>query len=297
MVPVEDASASDNRVRIEAEVSGGRYVRHAGDDVRASELVLADGTAVGPAEVGVLAALGRPSARCTRRPRVALLTTGDELLGPSEPNRPGGVRNSNAFSVAALVERAGAELATADAVPDDPAALAAALERALEQDLTVVCGGVSVGDHDYVRPTLAEAGAEQVFWGLALRPGMPTWFGVRADGSRNAPVFGLPGNPVSAMVTFTLLARPAIGAMLDVTPTDPWRATAILDESYEKRPGRAHAVRCRLELRDDGWHVRPTKDQRSHVLTWMLGADALAIVPRASGSIDAGDRVDIELLE
>jgi molybdopterin molybdotransferase len=228
-----------------------------------------------------------------------VLTTGDELLAPSEPFRSGDVRNSNAFSVPALVERAGAEVATVEVAPDDPVALRAALERALQQDLAVVCGGVSVGEHDHVRAALAELGAEQVFWGVALRPGRPTWFGVREGGSHDARtlVFGLPGNPVSAMVTFMLLARPAIRALLDATPEDPWRTTATLDETYEKHPGRAHAVRCRLELRDDGWHARPTKDQGSHVLTSMLGADALAIVPTASGSVAAGERVDIELLE
>jgi molybdopterin molybdotransferase len=242
--------------------------------------------------------VGRESVRCSRRPRVAVLTTGDELLAPSEPLRPGGVRNSNAYSVSALVARAGAELATVDTAPDDPAAIRAGVERGLSADVTVVCGGVSVGEHDAVRPAFAALGAEEVFWGVALRPGRPTWFGVHAGGPGDggALVFGLPGNPVSAVVTFILLARPAIRALLGAPPADPLRATAVLDETYEKPPGRAHAVRCRLELRDDGWHARPTGDQGSHVLTSMLGADALAIVPTASGSVAAGERVTIELL-
>ncbi len=298
VVRVEDTSPGDNRVDVAVEVEVGANVRRAGDDVRAGDQVLVAGTALGPAEVGVLAALGRASIRCSDRPRVAVLTTGDELLAPAEALRPGGVRNSNAFSVPALVERSGAKVATVEVARDDPAALRAALERAFEADLIVVCGGVSVGEHDHVRPALAELGAEQVFWGVALRPGKPTWFGVRKGGSGDGTlIFGLPGNPVSAMVTFILLARPAIRALLDAPPQDPWRTTATLDEAYEKRPGRAHAVRCRLELREDGWHARPTKDQRSHVLTSMLGADALAIVPTASGSVAAGERVEIELLE
>ena len=298
VVRVEDTSPGDNRVDVAVEVGAGANVRRAGDDVRAGDRVLAAGTELGPAEVGILAALGHPSIRCSDRPRVAVLTTGDELLAPSEPLRPGGVRNSNAFSVPAIVERSGAVLAWVEVAPDDPAALRAALQRALESDLTVVCGGVSVGEHDLVRAALAELGAEQVFWGVALRPGKPTWFGVRQGGSAHGTlVFGLPGNPVSAMITFLLLARPAIRALLDAPPQDAWRTTATLDEAYEKHPGRAHAVRCRLELREDGWHVRPTKDQRSHVLTSMLGADVLAIVPTASGSVAAGERVWIELLE
>jgi molybdopterin molybdotransferase len=284
---------------VAVEVDPGRDVRRAGDDLRAGERVLFTGSTLGPAELGVLASVGRESIRCSRRPRVAVLTTGDELLAPSEPLRPGGVRNTNAYSVSALVARAGAELASVDTAADDPAAVRAGVQRALGADVAVVCGGVSVGEHDAVRPAFAALGAEEVFWGVALRPGRPTWFGVHAGGPGDggALVFGLPGNPVSAVVTFILLARPAIRALLGAPPADPLRATAVLDDAYEKLPGRAHAVRCRLELRDDGWHARSTGDQGSHVLTSMLGADALAIVPTERGSVPAGERVAIELLE
>ncbi|HYX78293.1 MAG TPA: gephyrin-like molybdotransferase Glp [Solirubrobacterales bacterium] len=296
VVRVEDTAARDGRVEVAAEVEPGRDVRRAGDDVRAGEPVLAAGSILGPAEVGVLASIGHPTVRCARRPRVAVVTTGDELLDPSEPLRPGGVRNANAYSVPALAERAGAEVVAVEVAPDDRAATAAVLERALAADVAVVCGGVSVGEHDHVRAALAELGVEQVFWGVALRPGKPTWFGIHAGGPEGgALVFGLPGNPVSAMVTFILLARPAIAALLGA-PLEAKRTTAILDQPYDKRPGRAHAVRCTLELRDDGWHASPTGEQGSHVLTSMLGAEALAILPTGSGPASAGDRVDIELL-
>ncbi|OLE37448.1 MAG: hypothetical protein AUG48_04380 [Actinobacteria bacterium 13_1_20CM_3_68_9] len=299
VVRVEDTAPADGGVDVAVEVDPGRDVRRAGDDLRAGERVLFTGSTLGPAELGVLASVGRESIRCSRRPRVAVLTTGDELLAPSEPLRPGGVRNTNAYSVSALVARAGAELASVDTAADDPAAVRAGVQRALGADVAVVCGGVSVGEHDAVRPAFAALGAEEVFWGVALRPGRPTWFGVHAGGPGDggALVFGLPGNPVSAVVTFILLARPAIRALLGAPPADPLRATAVLDDAYEKLPGRAHAVRCRLELRDDGWHARPTGDQGSHVLTSLLGADALAIVPTESGSVPAGERVAIEVLE
>jgi molybdopterin molybdotransferase len=299
VVRVEDTAPADGGVDVAVEVDPGRDVRRAGDDLRAGERVLFTGSTLGPAELGVLASVGRESIRCSRRPRVAVLTTGDELLAPSEPLRPGGVRNTNAYSVSALVARAGAELASVDTAADDPAAVRAGVQRALGADVAVVCGGVSVGEHDAVRPAFAALGAEEVFWGVALRPGRPTWFGVHAGGPGDggALIFGLPGNPVSAVVTFILLARPAIRALLGAPPADPLRATAVLDDAYEKLPGRAHAVRCRLELRDDGWHARPTGDQGSHVLTSMLGADALAIVPTESGSVPAGERVAIEVLE
>jgi molybdopterin molybdotransferase len=184
----------------------------------------------------------------------------------------------------------------AEIVPDDRRATVDALGRALRADVAVVTGGVSVGPHDHVKPALAELGVEEVFWGVALRPGKPTWFGVhRRSDDQPALVFGLPGNPVSAMVTFHLFARPALVAM---TGGDPAlrRAHAVMDADYAKQPGRAHAVRCRLDHRDDGWHVRPTGPQGSHVLTSMLDAQALALVEVERGDVTAGERVEIEIL-
>jgi molybdopterin molybdotransferase len=272
-------------------VEPGRDIRRAGEDIEPGAAVIAAGTEIGAAELGVLASVGKASVACARRPRVHVLTTGDELQPPGEPLRPGAIRNSNAHSVPPLAELAGAELAAVEMVADDPEATREALEQALEADVAVVCGGVSVGEHDHVRPALAELGAEEVFWGVALRPGKPTWFGTRGE----SLVFGLPGNPVSAMVTFQLFVRPAIRAMLGASDLVQ-EATAILDEDYPKQPGRAHLVRCRLELRDDGWHARPTGAQGSHVLTSMLGADALAVIPTAAETVRSGERVAIEML-
>jgi molybdopterin molybdotransferase len=176
--------------------------------------------------------------------------------------------------------------------PDAPAPTRAAIERAVDADVVVVSGGVSVGRHDHVRRAFAELGVEELFWGIAVRPGRPTAFGTHPGG---ALVFGLPGNPVSAIVTFLLLARPAIDALLGVD-AQRFSATAILADEYPKKPGRAHAVRCRLELRDDGWHARPTGEQGSHILTSMLDADCLALIPTESGTVNAGERVRIEML-
>jgi molybdopterin molybdotransferase len=292
VVPVEDARARDERLEVLSAPELGRHVRRAGEDVEAGARVLSRGTVLGPAELGVLASLGRAEVECARRPTVAVLTTGDELQEPREPYRPGVVRNSNAYSIPALVERAGGQLVARETVSDDVRSTREAIAAAFAYDVLIVCGGVSVGEHDHVRPVLASLGAEQVFWGIALRPGRPTWFGLAPGG---ALLFGLPGNPVSAMVTFLLLARPALRAMLGATPFRD-RAKAVLDEDYRKQPGRAHAVRCRLELRDDAWHARPTGDQGSHILTSMLGADALAMIPTSSAGVPAGTLVDIELL-
>jgi len=280
-------------VEIGVEVAGGANIRGAGEDVVAGERLLGAGSPLGPAELGVIASAGAPEVECVRRPRVRVLVSGDELIGPEERMRPGAVRDSNAYTVPALVEQAGAELLGVEHVGDDPVATRKALARALESDLALICGGVSVGQHDHVRPALAELGVEQVFWGVALRPGKPTHFGVRPNGGL---AFGLPGNPVSAMVTFLLFVRPALLAMQGRDPSRR-RLTALFGVGYEaKKPGRADAIRCRLEGGSRGWVAWPTKEQGSHVLTSMLGADALAILPTASAGARAGDRVEIELL-
>ena len=292
VVRVEDTSSRDGRVEIEAEVVPGNNLRRAGDDIEAGAVVLGEGTRLGAAELGVLASVGLAEVPCSRRPRLAVLTTGDELLEPNEPARPGGVRNSNAYTIPALALSAGAEVVGIETVRDEPESTRAAIEGMLGGEIAVICGGVSVGEHDHVKGALASLEVEEVFWRVALKPGKPTWFGISPSGTL---VFGLPGNPVSAMVTFLLFVRPAITAMTGA-PDAAHRLRAILDEELPKPPGRAHAVRCRLELRDDGWHARPTGDQDSHILTSMLGADALAIVPAEADPPAVGETVELELL-
>jgi molybdopterin molybdotransferase len=297
VVRVEDAQRAGAEIELRAPAERGQYVRFVGEDINAGDVVLRAGTAVGPFELGVLAAVGRDPVPCVRRPSVRVLTTGDELVEPCEPLRPGEVRNANAYTVPALARLAGAEVLGVDTVGDAPAATARALDQTLGCDVAIICGGVSVGTHDHVRPGLHAAGVERLFWGVALRPGKPTWFGFRAAGPGEAGtlVFGLPGNPVSAIVTFLLFVRPAVRMLCGADP-EPDRLTATLDRDYRKAPGRAHAVRCDLELRDDGWHARPTGPQGSHVLTSMLGAAGLGIIPTASEGIGAGEPIEVELL-
>jgi molybdopterin molybdotransferase len=289
---LEDTELRDGSIVVTAPVEPGRDVRHAGEDVRDGEQILERGTVLGPSELGVIASVGLAEARCAVRPRVAVLTTGDELVAAGTELGPGQIRDTNAHSIPALVRTAGAAVADVAHTGDDVDATREAIRRTLGADVAVVCGGVSVGEHDHVRPVFAALGVEEVFWGLALRPGRPTWFGAAPDGTL---AFGLPGNPVSAIVTFVLLVRPALLALAGASPARH-RASAVLDEPYEKSPGRAHFVRVRLEAREDGWHARPTKEQGSHVLTSMLGADAFAILPAEHGSVAAGQRVEIELL-
>jgi molybdopterin molybdotransferase len=291
VVPVELAEASNGSVLLPASEPGAN-VRMAGEDVREGQAVLAPGTALGPAEVAVAASLGRAELSCARRPRVALIVTGDELAEPGAALAPGQIYSSNGWALAGLVARAGAELVLRETVGDSAEQTRDALGRALDAaDLVCVSGGVSVGEHDHVRGALAELGAEQRFWGVALKPGKPTWFGAR----KGVLAFGLPGNPVSAMVTFQLFARPALLALQGAPPTAP-RAEATLAAPVAAIAAREQAVRVRLEPGPEGWLATPTGEQGSHQLTSMLGAGALALIPRGEGELAVGERVTVELL-
>jgi molybdopterin molybdotransferase len=300
VLPVEDASEEEGQVLPARPVREGERIRRAGEDVKAGEALIPAGTQLRAAEVAVLAAAGVAEVECAQRPRVAILGSGDELIPPGEPLAGGQIHDSNTPALTALVHEAGAEPAEVAHLPDDPAAtrqaLSAALSPVRDLDVLIVAGGVSVGRHDHVKGALAELGVEERFWGVALRPGGPTWFGVlRRDGGPTL-VFGLPGNPVSAMVTFHLFVRPALRAM---TGLDPYagRTRATLAATYRKDPGKAHYLRCRLELTEAGWRAHLTRErQGSHVLTTMLGADALAVIPAAAEEVAAGEQIEVELL-
>jgi molybdopterin molybdotransferase len=291
-VPVEDTERNGERVLVRAAVAPGENVRRAGDDVAPGQTVLQAGTELGPAELGSLATIGLDPAPVHRRPRVAVVTSGDELAAAGRPLGPGEIRDANARTVPALARLAGAEVASVGWTADDRASTRRALEPALDADLAIVCGGVSVGEHDHVKEALADLGVEQVLWRVALKPGGPTWFGSRGD----TLVFGLPGNPVSVFATFLLLVRPALIALAGGDPGGR-RTTARLGADYAKPTDRAHAVRCRLQLDERGWVAWPLPRQGSHVLTSMLAADCLALIPTASSGVAAGESVEVELLD
>jgi molybdopterin molybdotransferase len=291
VVPVERTEPADGAVRVPDRASGDN-VRRAGEDVREGDVVLRAGAPLGPAEIGVLASLGRPTVSCAAQPRVVLLVTGDELTEPGEALPPGGIFSSNGYALAGLVAGAGARLLRRETVRDTADETRAAIKRALgDADVVCVSGGVSVGPHDHVKGALRELGVEERFWGVRLKPGKPTWFGVRNE----KLAFGLPGNPVSAMVTFQLFARPALRAMQGAAPNAE-RTTAILDEPVRRNERREQALRVRLRPDSDGWHAITTGDQGSHVLTSMLGAGGLALIPAGEGELGAGERVEVELL-
>lgn len=292
VVRVEDTEWAGGEVGVAAAIESGASIRRAGEDVRAGTGVLEPGVRLGATELGILAALGRPAAICARRPSVAVLLTGDELVEPGETPGPGQIRDANAFSVPPLALAAGAEVASVEIACDERAATGDAVQRALRANVAVVCGGVSVGEHDHVRPALESLGVEEAFWGVALRPGKPTYFGVAPGG---ALAFGLPGNPVSAIVTFLLFVRPALLAMQGADPA-AGRITAKLASDYEKVRDRTEAIRVRLDAGEAGWTATPTGPQASHVLTSMLGADGLAFAPAGREVIHAGESLEVELL-
>ena len=285
VIMVERTSEAHGEVRVEAATAAGENLRHPGEDMRAGAVVLAPGIRIGPAEVGVAANAGVASVRCIRRPTVVILATGDELVTPGAPLGPGQIHDSNALTLAALTRRAGAVVAHAGEVPDTPQATEAAVRAAFTMGDVVICsGGVSVGPHDHVKPALLAAGVEERFWRVALRPGKPTWFGVRG----HQLAFGLPGNPVSAMVTFLLFARPALLALQGADPGTP-RERKRLTQAIPRHEGRDECIRVTVT----GDEATPTGPQASHVLTSMLGADALAIIPRGAGDLAAGSEVEV----
>ena len=294
IVPQEQTTTdASEMVLVEGAVPVGRHVRPAGEDILAGSLVIHAGSVLGPSELGVLASLNIPRPRVVRRPRVALAGTGDELTDPGKPLPPGGIRDSNGPALGGAVHRAGGDLVARVRVGDDLEATVSVLRAALRDvDMLITTGGVSVGPHDHVRPALQRLGFREVFAGVKLKPGRPTTFAVNDEGTL---VFALPGNPVSALMAFRLFVVPALDAMLGrERVVHPTMATA--DEELPGARGRTTIVRCRSSLQDDGWHVRPMRSQDSHILTSMLGIDALALVPGDRDAIGAGEPVEIEFV-
>jgi molybdopterin molybdotransferase len=290
----ELTSAENGTVTIEEAVVAGNDVRVAGGDIPVGSVVLTAGTLLTGPEIGVLAAVNIARPSVVRRPRLALVGTGDELVDPGGPLQPGQIRDTNSYALSAAARLAGAEVISRVKVGDDREATTATLREAMDgADVLVTVGGVSVGPHDHVRPALTALGAREIFGRVSLRPGGQICFFVAADGTL---VFALPGNPVSATVSFRLFVVAALDALLGRRRAER-RTTATAAVELPGRIGRTTAVRCHAELRPDGWYVAPSQThQDSHVLTSMLGIDAYAFVPEDRESLAAGESVAVEFV-
>lgn len=290
VIPVEQAREADGWVTLKQDARAGRHVREAGEDMHADQSVLTAGTRLAAAELGVAVAAGHDHLVCSRSPRVAVVCSGDELRPPGQDLGPGQIHNSNAITLSALAESAGAQVVSNEVVVDEAARTRAAFVAALERcDVLLISGGVSVGEHDHVKHALRTLGVEQRFWRVALRPGRPTWFGIRDD----KLVFGLPGNPVSAMVTFLLFARWALAALQGAS-TAVERQAATLATALPRIYDRDDAVRVRVTETGEGRVATPTGPQGSHQLTSMLRAHALLVVEAGTGVLAGGSRVLVE---
>jgi molybdopterin molybdotransferase len=287
VVPVERVAVAGETVTIPEPVPTRDNIREPGGDVRIGSVLISPGDALTPARLGALAACGIESIMVHRVPRVTIVVTGTELRPPGEPLTRGQIYESNGLMLAAVLEAAGATITRLAATEDTEDAHAASLEKALEADVVVTSGGVSVGPHDLVRAVQARLGVEEVFWGVAMRPGKPLAFGCRG----RTLVFGLPGNPVSALVGALLFVRPALLALTGHRdPAPPFRP-GILATPIQQRPERDDFVRARVTWGEDGAVVEPIVGQESHMIAHTTAATGLAWIPRGQGSLPAGSRV------
>jgi len=292
VVPQEDVAADGDRVTVRGRIAPGAYVRPAGEDVRAGDVVVEPGGVIGAAEVGLLATLGYSQVRVHRRPRVAILSTGNELADLGTQPGPAQIPNTNTYSLMAQVIEAGAEPVNLGVAPDELEAITERVRWGLASaDVLVTSAGVSVGELDLVREALERSGAELHLWQVSMRPGKPITFGTRGD----HPVFGLPGNPVSAMVTFELFVRPALRRMEGADVIDRPRLRARALEPIANPGSRRGYLRVILTPDAQGYGARLTGDQGSAILRSMVLADGLAVVAPDT-TIAAGESVDVIVL-
>ena len=293
VVRQEDVELEGESIVLRSAVAEGENIRPAGEVMHTGDAVLGRGARLGPPELAAAIIAGAGTLTVASRPQVPVLSTGDELRDPGATLGAGEIHDSNAPMLAALCGTAGARVLAADRLADDRAATEAGLARALEPaDVLIAAGGVSVGPHDHVKPALAALGVQELFWGVALQPGKPTWAGARG----NQLVFGLPGNPVSAAVTFVLFVAPALAALQGAREPVPPRRHAHLSQEVKRNAWREQAIRVRLEREDDRAVAVPTGDQASHNILSLVGADALALIPAGDGVLAAGSLVALEPL-
>jgi molybdopterin molybdotransferase len=287
VVPIEDVVKHENDIEIARPVEPAAHIRPRGGDVSAGQVVVTAGVRLTPARLAGVAASGVAELVCARRPRVAVLATGSELVDPGGTLRPGQIFETNGLMLSAALAGAGAEVWSEPPVADEEEALRAALERGLSADVLVTSGGVSVGEHDLVRAAERELGVEEIFWRVSIKPGKPVSFGVR----ESTLVFGLPGNPVSALVGCELFVKPALRALQGLRDPLPRFEAGQLARGLRRNEERDEFVRARSRLDGDRLVLEPVTGQESHMIVRSSAADALVHVPRGNGELAAGSAV------
>jgi molybdopterin molybdotransferase len=297
VVRQEDTQRAGDRVAIRIAASPGDHVREAGEDVQRGERVFEPGVRLGPAQIGMLASLGRSIVAVHQQPRVAILSGGDELVEPDGDTAGGRIVSSNSWSIAAQCRELGALPIYLGIARDTPADIERRLRAGLTADVIVSSAGVSVGDRDYVRDVLEKLGCRLHFWGVKMKPGYPLAFGRVGDDARGPLVFGLPGNPVSAMMTFEQFVRPALLRLAGARRLHRPLVRARLDETLRKQPGRMHFVRVTLERDGDAIVARSTGNQSSGVLKSMIRAQGILLFEGDASELKVGSEATVQVLD
>lgn len=293
VIPFEETEEKGDRVFVKKALKPGDHIRFKGEDVKTGEIVLPAGTVLRPSEISMLASFGKLFIPVHRKVRVAIVSTGDELVEPGEALAPGKIINSNSLALAAAVKQAGAIPVMLGIARDNRESLREKLAEGLRADALITSAGVSAGDRDYVRDVLGELMVNQAFWKVDIKPGRPTAFGLR-DGK---PVFSLPGNPVSSLLTFEEFVRPALLKMMGHRRVLRPLVKATLKGSVSKKPGRVNFIRVAVEHENGEFVVRSAGKQETGYLKTLLLADGIAIIPAEHDGLKNGDRVDVHLLD
>jgi molybdopterin molybdotransferase len=293
VIQVEHTSQTADVLLVDKAPATGVNVRRASEDVAAGDLVIPRGARLGPAEIGLLASIGVQSLQVARRPRVAILATGSELVPLGKPLGPGQIRNSNSFTASAQTTNAGGDPVLHGIARDDLEETRRLIDAALKADVVITSGGVSVGEYDFVKQVQDELGVERRFWGVATKPGKPMAFGVRNE----TLVFGVPGNPVASMVSFELYIRPALLALQGRADLYRPYVFAAAEEPVKRTRERTEARRCRVMHRGRGWGFTTTGPQGSAILRSMALADSLAFIPSRYPGGEAGEEFLVMLLD
>jgi molybdopterin molybdotransferase len=292
VVPIEETEERNGDIILRGNVNRPQHIRFRGEDVRNGDTVLAAGTVVHPPEISMLASFGKAIVPVYRRARVAVLSTGDELVELGERPADGEIINSNTLSLAAAVREAGAEPVILGIARDNRESHREKMSEGLKADALVTSAGVSAGDRDLVRDCLADLGVRQLFWKVEIKPGGPLAFGVKEE----KPVFSLPGNPVSSMVTFEEFVRPALLKMMGHRRVIKPYVQAILRDEVRKKPGKVHFLRVRVEVENGVHWATSAGDQNTGILKTLIRANGIAVLPKEKTVIAAGEEVAVHLL-